>query len=353
MPTTASLRARATTPEAQDAFKRWFDAAPLYSGGRSLNRFGWQPVRSLAKCAAIAARPARTPDWVPHDLVGALDRDGYVVVPHYLGAERHGRLQAAFEEYGSSRYVRDIGDENDSHIGYRTGPVRSDGPSDAGARLLAAFDTDPLIRALAERVIHRRIRGPLPLVYQRLSTGGSEDRFDREQLLHADRHYPCAKAIYCVDDVTSESGPFVYCPGSHRLSADRLAWEWEIGRRESELRDRAVDPDSITDPRSVAFERGRNVIGPAFRSRLGLLESPLTCAADTLIIVNNQGFHRRSALAPGATRSTLWVNFYKYQRPVLGRLAFAAVKQMLDTDNVSRALPQVHTIGRDDLPTRS
>ena len=68
----------------------------------------------------------------------------------------------------------------------------------------------------------------------------------------------------------------------------------------------------------------------------------MVCGPNTLIITNNAGFHRRGRLEPGEERRTLWINFYPYQRPWYGKLAFRAAKSVIDTDNVSRALQPLH-----------
>ena len=81
----------------------------------------------------------------------------------------------------------------------------------------------------------------------------------------------------------------------------------------------------------------------ATKRDLGVVETPMTCPANSMIITNNAGFHRRGRLMDGSARRTLWVNFYPYQRPVYGRIAFRLAKSVIDTDNVSRALPEINT----------
>jgi len=340
----ASVRERITSPEAQDLFKRWFDASPFYSGTVVANRLGWQVGRTLAKEVSLRLRQVPAGPALPTTLADALERDGIVVIPNYLSSEDAARVRAAHRHYGSSPHVRDIGQENESRITFRTGRVARDSPGDDGDLLLRLFGADPLMIALAEQVIRRRITPPLPLVYQHLEVPDHVlDSYDREQLLHADKHYPCAKAIYCVDAVTEESSPFIYCVGSHRLTPERLAYERAMSIREAELR--AGRRPHLVDEGSdeIDFERSRNVIGREFRRRLGLVERPIVAEANTLVVVNNRGFHRRGSLAPGHSRRTLWVNFYMYQRPWYGRLAFRATKLLVDTDNVSRAPSAIHS----------
>jgi hypothetical protein len=119
-----------------------------------------------------------------------------------------------------------------------------------------------------------------------------------------------------------------------------LRYEQVMGVRESLLRAgraSAFDPDD-----GIEFVRSRNVMGDEFRERMAIEERPVVCGPNTLIITNNAGFHRRGRLEQGEERRTFWINFYPYQRPWYGKVAFRAAKSMIDTDNVSRALQPLH-----------
>jgi len=176
----ASVRERITSPEAQDLFKRWFDASPFYSGTVVANRLGWQVGRTLAKEVSLRLRQVPAGPALPTTLADALERDGIVVIPNYLSSEDAARVRAAHRHYGSSPHVRDIGQENESRITFRTGRVARDSPGDDGDLLLRLFGADPLMIALAEQVIRRRITPPLPLVYQHLEVPDHVlDSYDR------------------------------------------------------------------------------------------------------------------------------------------------------------------------------
>ena len=301
-------------------------------------------IRDRIKNAAVRARGLAIPSGAPRPYREALDRDGIVLIPDYLSAERHRQVLDAVDDYAFSPHLRDIGAENGSGLVYRSGHVVSDQANDAGAVLNRTFAGDPLLLALAEHVIHRRVRAPLILVYQSLELpSGRTDDQDREQLLHVDKFFSCAKAIYFPDQVTAADSPFVYCPGSHRLSLERLRYEQAMSVREAMLRSgRAAE---LAPGPQIGFERGRNVVGPEFRQRLRLDERPIICPGNTLVVVNNRGFHHRGVLAPGARRRSLWVNFYPYQRPHYGQLAFRLAKRTVDTNDVPRTLPEVHRQG--------
>jgi hypothetical protein len=342
-----SLAERIKGPAAQDLFKRWFDAAPIYSGGVLANRLGWQVLRTVAKRGAISVRRwrSRTPRSAFAD---ALDRDGIVIIPNFLPGEQYAQLLRAIDAYSSDR-LRDIGDENGARIGYVSGPVVTERPGDAGDTVNAILGNDPLIISLARHVIGRRVRGPLRLIYQHLwLRDGDVDTTDREQVLHADKAFPCVKAIYSLDGISEQSSPFVYCPGTQRLTRQRLRYEHVMGVREALLRG-GRNPDRYRGV-DVELVRSRNAMGVEMRRNLGAVERAIVCPPNSLIVTNNAGFHRRGQLTPGSARRTLWIIFYPYQRPWYGKLAFWMAKSVIDTDGVSRQLSPRHRQNFDPTP---
>jgi hypothetical protein len=81
-------------------------------------------------------------------------------------------------------------------------------------------------------------------------------------------------------------------------------------------------------------------MGESVKAALNIHERPIVCGPNTLIITNNAGFHRRGRLARDEERRTLWINFYPYQRPWYGKLAFRLAKSFIDTDSVPRQLSE-------------
>ena len=132
-------------------------------------------------------------------------------------------MKAAFGVYTTSPQVRDIGPENGAGIRYLNGPVLSDAITHSASVINGALARDSRIIDLAEHVIGRRVRPPLRVIFQLLDSAGSRDELDREQILHADKAYPCVKAIYALDDITTEAGPFIYAKGTHQLSRGAFA----------------------------------------------------------------------------------------------------------------------------------
>jgi len=64
---------------------------------------------------------------------------------------------------------------------------------------------------------------------------------DPQTALHADTFHPTVKAWLFLTDVTPDAMPFVYVPGSHRLTPQRLLWERRMSIRASQ---RANQPET-------------------------------------------------------------------------------------------------------------
>ena len=88
--------------------------------------------------------------------------------------------------------------------------------------------------------------------------------------------------------------PFVYVPGSHRLTPQRLAWERRM---------------SIAASRTPRDNEHRLVraIDPAALAELGLPPPrAIAVPANTLVVADTFGFHARGASARPTTRVEIW-----------------------------------------------
>ncbi len=80
-----------------------------------------------------------------------------------------------------------------------------------------------------------------PLTYvQTILSHVRNARPDPQTDLHTDTFHPTVKAFYFLTDVAEDEGPFVYVPGSHRLTPERLAWERELSHPCGEDRRQAL-----------------------------------------------------------------------------------------------------------------
>ena len=124
-------------------------------------------------------------------------------------------------------------------------------------------------------------------IYERLSHDAARSRahsVDPQAELHSDVFFTSHKLWLYLDDVAEEDGPFVYVKGSHQLSARRL---WEIYRHSTETIGTA--------------DRWRRILPEERRAA----ETVVTCPANTLVLANVCGYHRRLLLRAGRARRAL------------------------------------------------
>ncbi|HVC55261.1 MAG TPA: phytanoyl-CoA dioxygenase family protein, partial [Stellaceae bacterium] len=117
---------------------------------------------------------------------------------------------------------------------------------------------------------------------------------DPQTALHADTFHPTVKAWLFLTDVAADAGPFTYVPGSHRLTAARLAWErrMSLAARHS--------PDAAT-------RQGSFRIAPEDLPALGLPAPRLFAVpANTLVVADTFGFHARGPSAGRSLRVEIW-----------------------------------------------
>lgn len=121
---------------------------------------------------------------------------------------------------------------------------------------------------------------------------------DPQTELHADTFHPTAKMWFFLQDVGPDDGPFQYVPGSHRLTPERLEWEY---RTSLTARD---------DPR-LHHAHGSFRVRPEELGAMGF-PSPrvMTVKANTLVVADTFGFHARTP----SPRPTLRMEVHAYLR---------------------------------------
>ena len=143
-----------------------------------------------------------------------------------------------------------------------------------------------------------------PMYYvQSIISHVRKSRPDPQTHLHSDTFHSSVKAWLFLTDVQEDEGPFVYAPGSHRVTEKRLQWEYEKSCEISKAND-------------ILTRRG------SFRVTLQELETlgynkPKAFAVkkNTLVIADTYGFHARGQSVRPSTRIELWA--YARRNPFL------------------------------------
>ncbi|WP_205669588.1 phytanoyl-CoA dioxygenase family protein [Acinetobacter sp. MB5] len=136
-------------------------------------------------------------------------------------------------------------------------------------------------------------------------------RPDPQTNLHSDTFHPSVKAWLFLEDVAEDEGPFVYVPGSHRVTEQRLAWEYQKSL-------------SIHAKTEAMTRRGSFRVQQDELTGLGYAEpKAFAVKANTLVVADTYGFHARGQSIHPSTRIELWA--YARRNPFLPWTGFDPV----------------------------
>jgi len=250
-------------------------------GSARLNRWGLHVARIRVAAALGRWRRRWLGRHVAADQRAAFARDGFVVLPDFLPAADFERLRAEMLDAPWDAHEMRQGSTVTRRVLLDSGPLRQSKPVLAG--FLRSKPVLSLLRYIASR-------GGEPAFSIQCIIANAQGRADDPQcVVHADTFHSTAKAWFFLHDVGADAGPFLYVPGSHVVTPQRLAWEREqsLSARGHQWRDHA---------------EGSFRISAEDLQRLGL-PAPKSIAvhANTLIVADTFGFHGRTP-SPVATR---------------------------------------------------
>ena len=138
------------------------------------------------------------------------------------------------------------------------------------------------------------------MVYvQTIISGARAGLPDPQTDLHTDTFHPTVKAWLFLTDVAPDAMPFVYVPGSHRLTPQRLDWERRMSIAASQPGSGPAGGAAATG--WCARSRPRQL------AELGLPPPrAIAVPANTLVVADTFGFHARGASARPTTRVEIW-----------------------------------------------
>jgi hypothetical protein len=290
--------------------------APRYlTGSVTANRLGLQVMRVLGKHAIWRIRQRAVPAAV-RSYVDLLSRDGVIAIPDFLTPEQFAAVREDFHlierelEFRPVPFYAHMKQLDRGRIHAASHAVNEDKRLRAMRQYLVE---NPLLLAIVAAVTHVRVKTTANAsidVYQ-LADETAPDN-DVETVMHADLHSTTVKAFYYLNDVDESNGAFVYAKGSSRLTLARLKHEYDISVRDARFKrgDTDLPPDSL----AVRGPNKRSAVRPHHARAMGLTETAICAKANTLVIANNVGFHRRGDFTSKVPRHTVLLNFRHLQR---------------------------------------
>lgn len=267
-------------------------------GSRRLNAMGLHRLRLRAAHGMTAWRRRLLAGGVPQEDREAFARNGYVEWRDMLPPDRFARMRAGIVER-----VWPAREMAQGHAITRRFAV--DAEMLLAVPELKALLSSPRWRGLMRYVAATRAEPHyyIQTILTHRADAPDPSTDDPQTMVHADTFHPTMKAWLFLTDVAPEDGPLTYVAGSHRLSAQRLAWEHRQALRGAEALDRLSARGSLRVTRSDLAAMG--------------LSEPTAFAvpANTLVIADTFGFHARGAALRPSMRIEIWA--YSRRNPFL------------------------------------
>ena len=268
-------------------------------GSPTFNRWGLHVGRVRLAAALARSRRRRLRHLISKPDRAAFERDGFVLKRNFLPPSDFAELQQQILGYRGAAREMIQGDTI-------TRRIALDPAAFAAIPAAAALVANPEWRGL-NRYVGSFDSEPVTYIQTILSHVIESDP-DPQTALHADTFHPTVKAWLFLTDVAEDEGPFVYVPGSHRMTAERLAWEKEQRVTASSGLDRLSSRGSLRI-------RTDELAGLALpKPRL------FAVSANTLIVADTSGFHARGPSVRPSTRIEIWT--YGRRNPFLPWVGF-------------------------------
>jgi hypothetical protein len=213
-------------------------------GSPTLNRWGLHVGRVRLAARIAAARRRRLRHMIGDADRLAFERDGFVLKRNFLPADHFIALREQVLDHSAPAREMVQGDTVTRRVALDRHALRA-------MPAVAALLSHPDWRGL-NRYVGSFDSEPITYI-QTILSQARPGAPDPQTQLHADTFHATVKAWLFLTDVAEDEGPFVYVPGSHRMTPERLAWERECHRLDwIQRRLVAHIPPGLTDPRGEA-----------------------------------------------------------------------------------------------------
>jgi hypothetical protein len=264
--------------------EKFFGRNPVI-GSRWLNERGLHTARVVAAYRLAEWRRRRLARLISAEDRRQLDRDGFVVKRDFLPPQVFAGLVAQIRGLRAPAREMVEGDTVTRHI----------------ALDAAVLDRVPAARQLLDLPEYRNLvsyggsSAAAPMVYiQTILSQATHGLPDPQLDLHTDTFHPTVKAWLFLTDVEPDAMPFLYVPGSHRLTPRRLDWERQMSIAASQ-------------PPPAGQHKLVRALPPGMLGELGLpAPRAIAVPANTLVVADTFGFHARGISARPTTRVEIW-----------------------------------------------
>jgi hypothetical protein len=260
-------------------------------GNYWLNKCGLHLIRVITAHALFRFRL-----WLLSPLVAAEDRksfiqNGFILKPDFLAEAEFAALKQELQHYNGAIRETVEGETLTQRLFLNTAVL----PQLPRCQNLI---NHPILTRLM-RYCSSKNRLPLFYVENLKFHRQPTDNSDPQQDFHTDTFHPCVKAWLFIDDVNADNGAHVYIPASHRLTWRRLRWEY----RQSLLASKAAQNRDTQRYWDGSFRVNAQDLAFLNYGEAKIFHVP----ANTLLIGNVHGIHRRGDATGQTSRMTIWM----------------------------------------------
>lgn len=254
-------------------------------GSLALNRCGLHVVRIVLAQSIMRLRFELMGIGIDKEQKRSFYRDGYIVVENALPSEQFEQIKQEVSSVNAEVRECKQGDT-------LTHRILIDEQSQSELPVCQA-----MLESKAYLSLHKFASGKngRPVSYiQTIKNHFVEGPSDPQKNLHSDTFHPTMKSWLFLDDCDSDNGPFTYLPGSQRLTFARLKWEYQKSITIAQRGDHYSSNGSFRATTEDLLSMGMG-------KPIGL-----SVPANTLVIANTHGFHRRGDADKRSMRTEIW-----------------------------------------------
>ena len=224
-----------------------------------------------------------------------LIKNGIVVIPDFLPTEDFSKLKDEFEKTLSTSKKVKIVNKGSMQVNIR----KIENMEYEKFPAMQKFARNKRLIRLISTAEGKKVFNELNhFDLETTKFGDPEKDSDNNVPFHSDVHFHSHKVLFYMNDVTEKGGPFIYCKNSHKNNLNRLWFEFKRGQ----LKDSHIEGWRIQQHLDKKFFKN-------YFEKLKDEEYKAACPANTLVIANVHGFHKRGESVPGVERSLIRIPF--------------------------------------------
>ena len=229
-----------------------------------------------------------------------LQKNGFIIIENFLSDDDFNYIQNYLESLKNKNFFKK---EKYGNADVLIGPLGNEN------KVLDIFSKSNLGKYVSNIICKNIKKLPEP-VFQEISLKpNTDDIDDLNSEFHVDRHYPCCKVFFYINDNSKNNGSFEYISKSHLLTFKRLKFEYLYSIFNST---NYFDRYLI----NFGFVKKNNRVTLSEDKLKKYFGKTIKCSApkNSLVICNNMGFHKRGKIIENKSkRIHLRYSFYDMQ----------------------------------------